>query len=138
MIASDRISAFDVVLPKGIPYKGQVLNQIAAKFLNATKDIVNSKYNTNPDIEEFFKFITKTFIESNKFAIPLTRSKPNSRTLPRHMVALKRERNILLKAKNKDKENVSLKEEYDLLNSITKSALKNHKNSGWEKFISNN
>jgi len=40
MIASDRISAFDVVLPKGIPYKGQVLNQIAAKFLAATKDIV--------------------------------------------------------------------------------------------------
>lgn len=40
MIASDRISAFDVVLPKGIPYKGQVLNLIAAKFLNATKDIV--------------------------------------------------------------------------------------------------
>lgn len=40
MIASDRISAFDVVLPKGIPYKGQVLNQIAAMFLNATADIV--------------------------------------------------------------------------------------------------
>ena len=40
MVASDRISAFDVVLPKGIPYKGQVLNQIAAYFLNATKDIV--------------------------------------------------------------------------------------------------
>ncbi|MEO6884294.1 MAG: phosphoribosylaminoimidazolesuccinocarboxamide synthase [Bacteroidia bacterium] len=40
MVASDRISAFDVVLPKGIPYKGQVLNQIAAKFLNATTDIV--------------------------------------------------------------------------------------------------
>jgi phosphoribosylaminoimidazole-succinocarboxamide synthase len=40
MIASDRISAFDVVLPKGIPYKGQVLNQIAFEFLNATKDIV--------------------------------------------------------------------------------------------------
>ncbi len=40
MIASDRISAFDVVLPRGIPYKGQVLNQIAAIFLNATKDIV--------------------------------------------------------------------------------------------------
>ncbi|MGE5425454.1 MAG: phosphoribosylaminoimidazolesuccinocarboxamide synthase, partial [Syntrophothermus sp.] len=35
MIATDRISAFDVVLPKGIPYKGQVLNQIAAKFLDA-------------------------------------------------------------------------------------------------------
>ena len=40
MIVSDRISAFDVVLPKGIPYKGQVLNQIAAKFLEATSDIV--------------------------------------------------------------------------------------------------
>jgi phosphoribosylaminoimidazole-succinocarboxamide synthase len=40
MISSDRISAFDVVLPKGIPYKGQVLNQIAEQFLNATKDIV--------------------------------------------------------------------------------------------------
>ncbi len=40
MVASDRISAFDVVLPKGIPFKGQVLNQIASKFLNATKDIV--------------------------------------------------------------------------------------------------
>ncbi len=40
MIVSDRISAFDVVLPKPIPYKGQVLNQIAAQFLEATKDIV--------------------------------------------------------------------------------------------------
>jgi phosphoribosylaminoimidazole-succinocarboxamide synthase len=40
MIASDRISAFDVVLPSGIPYKGQVLNQIAEIFLDATKDIV--------------------------------------------------------------------------------------------------
>src|SRR5687767_348643 len=40
MIASDRISAFDVVLPKGIPYKGQVLNQLAAHFLEATADIV--------------------------------------------------------------------------------------------------
>lgn len=40
MIATDRISAFDVVLPKGIPYKGQVLNQVAAKFLEATSDIV--------------------------------------------------------------------------------------------------
>ena len=40
MIVSDRISAFDVVLPRGIPYKGQVLNQIAAKFLDATSDIV--------------------------------------------------------------------------------------------------
>lgn len=40
MVATDRISAFDVVLPKGIPYKGQVLNQIAASFLDATQDIV--------------------------------------------------------------------------------------------------
>jgi phosphoribosylaminoimidazole-succinocarboxamide synthase len=40
MVTSDRISAFDVVLPKGIPYKGQVLNQIAAEFLDATQDIV--------------------------------------------------------------------------------------------------
>ena len=40
MVVSDRISAFDVILPKGIPYKGQVLNQIAVKFLEATKDIV--------------------------------------------------------------------------------------------------
>lgn len=40
MSVSDRISAFDVVLPKGIPYKGQVLNQLAAKFLKATEDIV--------------------------------------------------------------------------------------------------
>lgn len=40
MVVSDRISAFDVVLPKGIPFKGQVLNQIAGKFLDATKDIV--------------------------------------------------------------------------------------------------
>ena len=40
MIATDRISAFDVVLPQGIPFKGQVLNQIAAKFLDATADII--------------------------------------------------------------------------------------------------
>ncbi len=40
MVVSDRISAFDVVLPKGIPFKGQVLNQIAAKFLDATADIL--------------------------------------------------------------------------------------------------
>lgn len=40
MVATDRISAFDVILPEGIPYKGQVLNQIAAKFLDATADIV--------------------------------------------------------------------------------------------------
>ena len=40
MVVSDRISAFDVILPEGVPYKGQVLNQIASKFLDATADIV--------------------------------------------------------------------------------------------------
>ena len=49
MIASDRISAFDVVLPKGIPFKGQVLNQIAAKFLTATADIVPNWKIATPD-----------------------------------------------------------------------------------------
>ncbi len=49
MVASDRISAFDVVLPRGIPYKGQVLNQIAAKFLEATKDIVPNWVIAVPD-----------------------------------------------------------------------------------------
>lgn len=49
MIATDRISAFDVVLPKGIPYKGQVLNQIAAKFLDATADIVPNWKMASPD-----------------------------------------------------------------------------------------
>jgi phosphoribosylaminoimidazole-succinocarboxamide synthase len=46
---SDRISAFDVVLPKGIPFKGQVLNQIAAKFLDATSDIVPNWKIATPD-----------------------------------------------------------------------------------------
>jgi len=49
MLVSDRISAFDVVLPKGIPYKGQVLNQIAAKFLDATADIVPNWKIATPD-----------------------------------------------------------------------------------------
>ena len=49
MIATDRISAFDVVLPKGIPYKGQMLNQIAAKFLDATADIVPNWKLATPD-----------------------------------------------------------------------------------------
>lgn len=49
MVVSDRISAFDVVLPKGIPYKGQVLNQIAAKFLKATEDIVPNWVQAVPD-----------------------------------------------------------------------------------------
>ncbi len=49
MVATDRISAFDVVLPKGIPFKGQVLNQIAAHFLKATEDIVKNWLVAVPD-----------------------------------------------------------------------------------------
>jgi len=49
MVATDRISAFDVVLPKGIPFKGQVLNQIAEKFLDATADIVPNWKIDSPD-----------------------------------------------------------------------------------------
>ena len=49
MVATDRISAFDVVLPKGIPYKGQMLNQIAAKFLDATTDICPNWKLATPD-----------------------------------------------------------------------------------------
>ena len=49
MVATDRISAFDVILPKGIPFKGQVLNQIAAKFLDATSDICPNWKLTTPD-----------------------------------------------------------------------------------------
>ncbi|PIP54601.1 MAG: phosphoribosylaminoimidazolesuccinocarboxamide synthase [Bacteroidetes bacterium CG23_combo_of_CG06-09_8_20_14_all_32_9] len=49
MVVTDRISAFDVVLPRGIPYKGQVLNQIAAKFLDATSDIVPNWKLASPD-----------------------------------------------------------------------------------------
>ncbi|SIN70995.1 phosphoribosylaminoimidazolesuccinocarboxamide synthase [Algoriphagus halophilus] len=49
VVASDRISAFDVVLPKPIPFKGQVLNQIAAKFLEATSDIVPNWVTATPD-----------------------------------------------------------------------------------------
>ena len=49
MVATDRISAFDVVLPKGIPFKGQVLNQVAVKFLDATADIVSNWEIVSPD-----------------------------------------------------------------------------------------
>lgn len=49
MVVSDRISAFDVVLPEGIPFKGQVLNQIAARFLDATSDIVPNWKIATPD-----------------------------------------------------------------------------------------
>ncbi len=49
MVATDRISAFDVILPEGIPYKGQILNQIAAKFLDDTADIVPNWKISTPD-----------------------------------------------------------------------------------------
>ena len=49
MIATDRLSAFDVVLPKGIPYKGQILNQIATQFMKMTQDIVPNWLIATPD-----------------------------------------------------------------------------------------
>ncbi|MCW5515554.1 phosphoribosylaminoimidazolesuccinocarboxamide synthase [Muriicola sp. Z0-33] len=49
MIATDRLSAFDVVMPKGIPYKGQILNQIATKMMKATEDIVPNWLSATPD-----------------------------------------------------------------------------------------
>jgi len=49
MIATDRLSAFDVVMPRGIPYKGQILNQIATKMMAATKDIVPNWLTATPD-----------------------------------------------------------------------------------------
>ncbi|MFT6746770.1 MAG: phosphoribosylaminoimidazole-succinocarboxamide synthase [Glaciecola sp.] len=49
MVVSDRLSAFDVVLPKGIPFKGQVLNEIAKHFLNATSDIIPNWLESTPD-----------------------------------------------------------------------------------------
>jgi phosphoribosylaminoimidazole-succinocarboxamide synthase len=61
MIVSDRISAFDVVLPRGIPYKGQVLNQIAAKFLDATKDIVPNWKIATPDPTVTIGYICKPY-----------------------------------------------------------------------------
>jgi phosphoribosylaminoimidazole-succinocarboxamide synthase len=64
MIATDRISAFDVVLPKGIPYKGQVLNQIASKFLDATADICpNWKINTVDPMVTVGKFCKPFAVE---------------------------------------------------------------------------
>src|SRR5690606_8682057 len=49
MIATDRLSAFDVILPQGIPYKGQILNQIASKMMRATEDIVPNWLMATPD-----------------------------------------------------------------------------------------
>ena len=61
MVASDRISAFDVVLPKPIPYKGQVLNQIASKSLRATEDIVPNWIQATPDPNVSIGLKCKTF-----------------------------------------------------------------------------
>ncbi len=61
MVVSDRISAFDVVLPEGIPYKGQVLNQIASKFLDATSDIVPNWKIATPDPSVTFGHICKPY-----------------------------------------------------------------------------
>ena len=49
VISTDRLSAFDVIMPKGIPYKGQILNQIAARMINSTYDIVPNWVNDSPD-----------------------------------------------------------------------------------------
>ena len=49
MVASDRVSAFDVVMPKGIPYKGQILNQIAVQMMNLTSGIVPNWLISSPD-----------------------------------------------------------------------------------------
>lgn len=49
MVATDRLSAFDVVMPKGIPYKGQILNQIATKMMRATEDLVPNWLTATPD-----------------------------------------------------------------------------------------
>ena len=49
MVSTDRLSAFDVVLPKGIPYKGQILNQIAAQMMETTSDIIPNWLEATPD-----------------------------------------------------------------------------------------
>ncbi|GJM61638.1 MULTISPECIES: phosphoribosylaminoimidazolesuccinocarboxamide synthase [Persicobacter] len=61
VVASDRISAFDVILPEAIPFKGQVLNQIAAKFLAATQEIVPNWLESTPDPRVSFGLHCKTY-----------------------------------------------------------------------------
>jgi len=61
MVVTDRLSAFDVVLPKGIPFKGQVLNQIAEKFLDATADIVPNWKTATPDPNVMVGKFVETF-----------------------------------------------------------------------------
>jgi phosphoribosylaminoimidazole-succinocarboxamide synthase len=61
MIATDRLSAFDVVLPKGIPYKGQILNQIATKFMKLTEDIVPNWLIATPDPNVAIGYLCEPF-----------------------------------------------------------------------------
>lgn len=61
MIATDRLSAFDVILPKGIPYKGQMLNQIATHFMNATSDIVPNWLIATPDPNVAIGYLCEPF-----------------------------------------------------------------------------
>ncbi len=61
MIATDRLSAFDVVLPKGIPYKGQILNQIATKFMQLTQDIVPNWLIATPDPNVAIGYLCEPF-----------------------------------------------------------------------------
>ncbi len=61
MIATDRLSAFDVIMPKQIPFKGQILNQIAAKMLDATKDIVPNWVVSVPDVNVTVGHMCETF-----------------------------------------------------------------------------
>ena len=61
MVATDRLSAFDVVLPKGIPYKGQILNQIATKFMHLTQDIVPNWLIATPDPNVAIGYLCEPF-----------------------------------------------------------------------------
>ncbi|WP_395054166.1 phosphoribosylaminoimidazolesuccinocarboxamide synthase [Flavobacterium sp.] len=61
MIATDRLSAFDVVMPKGIPYKGQILNQIATKFMELTQDIVPNWLLATPDPNVAIGYLCEPF-----------------------------------------------------------------------------
>ena len=61
MVATDRLSAFDVVMPKGIPYKGQILNQIATKFMELTQDIVPNWLITTPDPNVAIGYLCEPF-----------------------------------------------------------------------------
>jgi len=61
MVASDRVSAFDVVMPKGIPYKGQILNQIAVQMMNLTSDIVPNWLISSPDPNVSIGYLCEPF-----------------------------------------------------------------------------